>query len=96
MVLYFRILEPSSLNIVNQHMNDKGITKTNLPFWYNVNGNEFVLKVSSRNCKCYVGFEKDAEYNIDAELKSKQLKNGYTCILQNIINTINKYINHNE
>ena len=26
MVLYFRILEPDSLNIVNQDLNDKGIT----------------------------------------------------------------------
>ena len=31
MVLYFRILEPNSLNIVKQDMNDKGITETNLP-----------------------------------------------------------------
>ena len=44
-VLYFRILEPNSFNIVNQCMNDKGITETNLPFWY-VNDDEFVLKVS--------------------------------------------------
>ena len=40
MVLYFRILEPNSLNIVNQDMNDKGITETSLHFWYNVNDNE--------------------------------------------------------
>ena len=57
-VLYFRILEPNSLNIVNQNMNDKGITETNLPLWYNVNDNESILKVSSQNCKCCVGFEK--------------------------------------
>ena len=59
MVLYFRILEPYSLNLVNQYMNAKGITETSLPFWYNVNDNEFILKVLSQNCKCYVGFEKD-------------------------------------
>jgi len=34
MMLYFRILEPNSLNIVNKDMNDKGNTETNLPFWY--------------------------------------------------------------
>ena len=34
MVFYFRILQPDSQNIVNQDMNGKGITKTNLPFWY--------------------------------------------------------------
>ena len=68
MVLYFRILEPNSLNIVNRDMNGKGITETNLPFWYNVNDNEFKLEVSSQNCKCYVGFEKHVEYNIDLEL----------------------------
>ena len=32
MVLYFRILEPNELNIVNQDMNDKGIAETSLPF----------------------------------------------------------------
>ena len=48
MVLHFRILEPHSLNIVNQYMNDKGITETNLPFWCNVNDNGFTLKVSSQ------------------------------------------------
>ena len=42
MVLYFKILEPNSLNIVNKYMNDKGITQTNLPFWYNMNDNEFL------------------------------------------------------
>ena len=57
MISYFRILEPNSLNIVYKDMNDKGITETNLPFWYNVNDNEFVLKVTSQNCKCCVGFE---------------------------------------
>ena len=64
-MLYFRIVEPDSPNIVNQDMNGKGITETTLPFWYNVNDNECILKVSSQNCKCYanmplnVGFEKD-------------------------------------
>ena len=42
MRLYFRILEPNSLNIVNQHMNDKGITETHLHFGSNVNDNEFI------------------------------------------------------
>ena len=46
MVLCYRILEPNSLNIVNQDMNDKGIAETNLRFWYNVNDNECILKVS--------------------------------------------------
>ena len=68
MVLQFRNLEPNSLNIVNQYMNDEGITETNLPFWHNVNDNESIFKVSSQNWKCYVGFEKDVEYNIDVEL----------------------------
>ena len=74
MLLYFRILEPNSLNIVNQDMNDKGITETNLPFWYNVNDNEFILKVSSQNCKCDVVFEKDIDYNIYVEFKNFRTK----------------------
>ena len=76
-------------------MNDKGITK-NVPFWYNVNDNEFILKVSSQNCECYanmplhVGCKKDVEYNIDVELKRCTTKDtGDTCILQNIFNTSN-------
>ena len=56
-MLYFWIVEPDSVNIVNQYMIDKGITETNLPFWHNVNDNEF--KVSLQSCKCYAGFEKD-------------------------------------
>ena len=51
------MLEPKALNIGNKYMNDKGITETNLPFRYNVNDNEFVLKVTSQNCKCCIGFE---------------------------------------
>ena len=51
MVLYFSILEPIQLNIVNQTMNDKGINEK-MHFWNNVNDNEFVLKVSSQNCNC--------------------------------------------
>ena len=58
MVLYFRVLEPDSLNIVNQDMNGKGIAETILPFWYNVNGNESILKVSPQNGKYCLGFEK--------------------------------------
>ena len=75
MVLYLKILEPDALNVVDQDMNDKGITETNLPFWYSVNDNELILKVSSQNCKCYtnmtlnVGFEKDVEYNVDVKFK---------------------------
>ena len=55
-------------------MNDKGITETNLPFWYNVNDNEFLRKVASQNCKWYVGFEKDVEYSIDVEFRNMQLR----------------------
>ena len=85
-------------------MNDKGIREPNLPFWYNVNANESILKVSSLNCKCYanmplnVGFEKDVELNIDVECKgSTSIKsNGYTCILQNIIKIGNNNANDNE
>ena len=43
MVLQFRILEPDPLNIVNESMNDKGMTETSLPFWCNVNDNVFIL-----------------------------------------------------
>ena len=57
-MMYFRILEPNSLNSVNKYMNNTGNTQSNLPFWYNINDNEFILKVSSQNCKCSVGFEK--------------------------------------
>ena len=32
MELYFRILEPVSLKIVNQDMIDKGSSETNMPF----------------------------------------------------------------
>ena len=72
-----RILEPDSLNIVNQDMNDNGIAKTNLPFWYNVNDNEFILKVSSQKCRCYANMSlhvKDVEYSIDVRLKHIPLK----------------------
>ena len=53
LILYFKVLEPESLNIVNQDMNEKNIVSKNLPFWYNIDDNEYVLKVSSQNCKCY-------------------------------------------
>ena len=97
MVLHVRISEPDSLNIVSQDMNDKGITETTLLFQQNVNDNEFILKVSSQNCKydanmpLNAGFEKDVKYNIDVEFKRYTTKenNGYTCIFQNIINTSN-------
>ena len=55
-------------------MNRKGITDTNLPFWYNVNENEFILKVASQNCKCCVGFEKNDGYNIDVEFQKCRTK----------------------
>ena len=48
-------------------MNDKGIEETNLPFWFNINDNEFISQVSSNKFKCNVGFEKDVEYDIDVE-----------------------------
>ena len=91
MVLYFIILEPDSLNIVNQDMSDKGITETNLPCWYSVDGNEFILQVSSQNCKRYanmplnVGFEKDVDCNIDVELNRYTTKKLwiYMCIFHN-------------
>jgi len=91
MMMYFRILEPNSLNIVNKDMNDKGNTESNLPFWYNINDNEFILKVSSHSCKCDVVFEKDIEYNIDVEFRNYRTKtnNGCTCILKKITNTSN-------
>ena len=63
MVWYFRILEPNASNIVNQYKYHKGITETNLPFWYNVNDNEFRLKVTPQSCKFCVGFEKVVENN---------------------------------
>ena len=55
-------------------MNDKGITETNLPFWYNVNDDEFVLKATSQNCKCCVGFEKHVEYIFNVEFKGCRTK----------------------
>ena len=96
MVLYFGILESNSLNIVNQYMNDKGSTDTNLPFWYNVNDNDFILRVSSRYCKCYtnmplhVGFEEDVEYNTQLE------NSGYTCILRKWILAMTREMRMNE
>ena len=41
-MMYFRILELNSLNIVNQDMSDKGNTEANLSFWYSINDNEFI------------------------------------------------------
>ena len=60
--LYFRILEPNAVNIVSQYMNDTSVTETNLPFWYNVNDTEFIVKVSTQNRKCRAGFEKMLNY----------------------------------
>ena len=89
MILYFKVLEPDSLNIVNQDMNEKSIVPKNLPFWYTVDDNEYVLKVSSQNCKCdgNVEFVEDVEYVFEVEFKRYNTKksNGYTCVLHNII-----------
>ena len=67
-------------------------------FWYNVNDNEFIRKESSQNCKCYVGFEKDVEHNIDVESKEYTTKNnnGYTCTMHDLINTSNYSTHENE
>ena len=77
MILYFKVLEPESLNIVNQYMNEKNIVSKNLPFWYNIDVNEYVLKVSSQNCKCYanVDFVEDVEYVVEVEFKRYTTKN---------------------
>ena len=89
LILYFKVLEPESLNIVNQDMNEKNIVSKNLPFWYNIDDNEYVLKVSSQNCKCdgNVEFVEDVEYVFEVEFKRYNTKksNGYTCVLHNII-----------
>ena len=74
-------------------MNEQNIASKNLPFWYNIDDNEYVLKVSSHNCKCYanmplnVGFVEYVEYVIEVEFKRHNTKkpNGYTCVLHNII-----------
>ena len=44
-------------------------------FWYNINDHEFILKVSSQNCKCNIGLEKDIEYNIDVEFRNYRTRN---------------------
>ena len=44
MMLYFRVLDPDSLNIVHEDMQQKSITETNLPFWYNTDDEEYILK----------------------------------------------------
>ena len=87
MMLYFRVLNPDSLNIVNEDMQEKGITQTNLPFWYNTDDEEYILKVSLQNCKFDMNFEKNQEYNIDVEFRrySTKKNQGYTCVLHNII-----------
>ena len=60
-----------------------------MQFWYNIDDNEYVLKVSSTNCKCNdnVNFVEDVEYMIEVEFKTYNTKkpNGYTCVLHNII-----------
>jgi hypothetical protein len=89
LILYFKVLEPELLNIVNQDMNEKNIVSKNLPFWYNIDDNEYVLKVSSQNCKCYanVDFVEDVEFVVEVEFKRYNTKksNGYTCVLHNIV-----------
>ena len=54
-------------------MNDNGIAKTNLPFWYNVNDNEFTLKALSQHCEFMQDF-KQVEYNIDVEFETYKTK----------------------
>ena len=83
--MYFKVLEPESLNIVNQDMNEKHIASKSLPFWYNIDVNEYVLKVSSQNCKCYanVDFVEDVEYVVEVEFKRYNTKKNkwlYMCI----------------
>ena len=87
LMLYFRVLDPDSLNIVNEDMQQKSITQTNLPFWYNTDDEEYILKVSLQNCKFDMNFEKNQEYNIDVEFRrySTKKNHGYTCVLHNII-----------
>ena len=89
LIFYFKVLDPQSLNIVNHDMNEKNIVSTNLPFWNNIDDNEYVLKVSSSNCKCNdnIDFVEDVEYMIEVEFKTYNTKksNGYTCVLHNII-----------
>ena len=98
MVLYLRKLEPDSLNTVNQDMNAKGITETNLLFWYNVNDNGFILTVSSPNCYCYVGFEKGVEYSIDVEFKytTKQIVDIHVYYKTLLIQAITTQLRMNE
>lgn len=77
LMLYFKVLEPDSLNIVNQDMNEKNIVSKNLPFWYNIDDNEYILKVSSQNCKCCenVEFVEGVEYIVEVEFKRYNTKN---------------------
>ena len=83
------MLEPYSLNIVNQAMNGKGSVATNLLFWYNIDDNEYILQVSSQICKRYerVEFVEGVEYIVEVEFKRYNTKksNGYTCVLHNIV-----------
>ena len=76
-------------------MNEKKIVSKNLPFWQNIDDNEYVLKVSSTNCKCNdnVDFVEDVEYMIEVEFKHIILKNQmdihvYYIILLAIIQSI--------
>ena len=69
----------------------KGISETHLPSWYNVNDNELILKVSSQNCKCDVGFEKMQNIILMNLIDTKLKSNVYTCVLQIKINTSNNY-----
>ena len=40
-ILCFKVLEPDSLNIVTQDMNEKGTVAKNLPFCYNIDDTEY-------------------------------------------------------
>ena len=99
LMLYLKVLEPDSLNIVNQDMNEKGIVAKNLPFWYNIDDNEYILKVSSQNCKCYenVEFVEGVEYIVKVEFKRYNTKKQmvihvyYIILLMVIIILIRKF-----
>jgi len=86
-MLYFRVVEPNNLNIVKQDIDNKKLDDAKLPFWYNTDDNEYIIKTSSQNCKCNIEFEKDKVYDIDAEFKRYTTKknNGYTFILHSVI-----------
>ena len=86
-MLYFRVVEPDNLNIVKQDIDNKKLTDVKLPFWYNTDDNEYIIKTASQNRKCHIHFEKDKVYDIDSEFKRYTTKqnHGYTFILHSVI-----------